>query len=312
MRVFLAGASGVIGRPLIPALVAAGHEVTGITRRPERAEAIRAAGAEAVVCDVLDATAVGEAVGAAAPEAVIQHLTDLPPDLNPRNMKRAYAANDRLRTEGSKNLVAAALESGVRRYVAQNVCFFYAPEGGAVKEEGDRLFTDAPPPFDRSIKLAAEMEERVTRTPGLEGLVLRFGVWYGPATSFASDGFIANEVRRRRFPIVGAGTGINSFVHIDDVVEATQLALERGDPGMYNVCDDEPAPMAEWVPAYAEAIGARPPRRVPRWLARLVAGRYATYLATELRGASNAKAKREFGWKPRFESWRQGFFEGLG
>jgi nucleoside-diphosphate-sugar epimerase len=174
------------------------------------------------------------------------------------------------------------------------------------------LFTDAPPPFDRSIRIQGEMDRRVVGAEGLEGIVLRFGQWYGPGTTYASDGYMANEVRRRRFPIVGPGTGVFSFVHIDDVVEATIAALERGSAGIYNVCDDEPAPLREWLPVYAEALGTKPPRRVPRWLARLAAGKFATLMTTELRGASNAKAKRELGWTPRHPSWRQGFREALG
>lgn len=312
MRIFFAGASGVIGQRLLPRLVGDGHEVTALTRTPEKAEPLRAAGAEAVVCDVLDAERLREAVVAARPEVVLQHLTDLPPDLNPRNLKRAYEANDRVRGEGGANLLAAALAAGARRYVAQNVCFLYAPEGGPVKDEEARLFTDAPPPFDRTIRATREMERRIVEAEGIEGLVLRFGFWYGPGTSFAPDGYIAREVMRRRFPVVGRGRGVYSFVHIDDVAEATIAAMQRGEPGVYNVTDDDPAPMAEWLPVYAEALGAKPPRRVPNWLASLFAGRYTTYMATELRGASNEKAKRELDWRPRRPSWRQGFREALG
>lgn len=274
MRIFLAGASGAVGRPLVPRLVAEGHEVTGATRRPERAERIRAAGAEAVVCDVFDAAALRAAVIQARPEVVIQHLTDLPPDLNPRNLKRAYEANDRLRSEGSANLVSAARAAGARRFIAQNICFAYAPEGGPVKDEGAPLFTDAPPPFDRSIRVYQEMEARIVGAEDFEGLVLRFGYWYGPGTSHPRDGHLAGEVRKRRFPIVGNGHGVFSFVHIDDVVDATVAALVQGAPGVYNVCDDDPAPVREWLPAYAAALGAKAPFRVPRWLARLFVGSF--------------------------------------
>lgn len=228
MRILLAGASGVVGRPLLPRLVGEGHEVTGLTRRPERAKTIRASGADAVVCDVLDREQIRTVAVASRPEIVIQHLTDLPPNLNPRNMKRAYDANDRLRSAGSANLLAAAVAAGSRRYIAQNVCFAYAPIGGTVKDESAPLFTDAPPPFDRSARVYQEMETRITEAPGLESLVLRFGFWYGPGTSYDTDGYLAREVRRRRFPIIGGGGGIFSFVHIDDVVEATMRALEHG------------------------------------------------------------------------------------
>jgi 2-alkyl-3-oxoalkanoate reductase len=284
-----------------------------MTRSPEKTEWIRAAGAEPAVCDALDGAAVHDAVGAAKPEVVVQHLTDLPPNLNPRNMKEAYVANDRLRAEGTPNLVAAAATAGARRFVCQNIAFLYAPEGASVKTEEDPMFLDAPPPFDRSVAATAAMERSVLDAGGgLEGLMLRFGFWYGPGTSFASDGYQAKEVRRRRFPIVGEGTGIYSFTHIDDVVDGTMAALEHGPPGIYNVVDDDPAPVSEWLPAYAEALGAKPPRRVPRWLARLLVGRFPAYMMTELRGASNEKAKRDLGWTPRYSSWRQGFKEALG
>jgi nucleoside-diphosphate-sugar epimerase len=226
-------------------------------------------------------------------------------------MESAYAANDRVRGEGGANLLAASVEAGARRYVAQNICFLYAPEGDSVKGEEARLFTDAPAPFDRTIEATQRMEERIVGTEGIEGIVLRFGLWYGPGTSFAPDGYSAGEVRRRRFPIVGDGGGVYSFVHVDDVAEATIAAFDRGAPGVYNVADDDPAPMREWLPAYAEALGAARPRRVPSWLARLVAGRYSVYMATELRGASNEKAKRELGWRPAHPSWRSGFAEAL-
>lgn len=312
MRIFFAGASGVIGRRLLPLLLDGGHEVVAMTRTPAKADGLREAGAEPVVCDVLDANSLRRAVAEARPEVVLQHLTDLPQDLNPRNIARAYRSNDRVRAEGGANLLAASREAGARRYIAQNVCFLYAPEGGPVKDEGAPLFTDAPPPFDRTIDLTRQMEERIVAAEGIEGVVLRFGFWYGPGTTWAPDGYSAGEVRRRRFPIVGDGGGVYSFVHVDDVGRATIAALDRGGPGVYNVADDDPARMRDWLPAYAEALGAKPPRRVPRWLGRLVAGRYAVYMATELRGASSEKAKRALGWEPRWPSWRQGFREALG
>jgi 2-alkyl-3-oxoalkanoate reductase len=308
----VAGASGVIGRRLVPRLVAEGHEVTGMTRSPEKAERIRAAGAEPVVADALDARGLREAVAAARPEVVVHHLTDLPQVLNPRKLKQAYAANDRLRVVGTPNLVEAALRAGARRLVAQTIAFVYAPEGGPVKSEDDALYLDAPPPFDRSIAACVALERSVTGTAQLDGIVLRFGFWYGPGTAFASDGSIAALVRRRRYPVVGDGEGVFSFIHLDDVASATILTLDRGSPGIYNIVDDEPAPVREWLPAYAEALGAPPPRRVPAWLARLLAGRFAVYSATHLRGASNAKARRELGWNPGCESWREGFREALG
>ena len=307
MRIFLAGGTGVVGRPLVPRLISDGHHVTAITRKPEKVALLESQGAEAVVCDVLDTAGVRNVVTAAAPEAVIQHLTDLPTDLNPRNLKKGYAANDRVRSEGSRNLVAAAEAAGASRYIAQNVCFLYAPVGPWVVGEDASLWTDAPEPFRASIRLHIDMERRIVENRNFEGLVLRYGFWYGPGTTFASDGYTARAVRRRQYPVVGAGTGVQSFIHMDDVVQTTVLALERGDPGVYNVTDDDPAPMHQWLPAYAAAIGAPEPRRVPFWLARLVVGPYIATQSLKMRGASNEKAKAAFDWKPKYASWREGF-----
>lgn len=307
MRIFLAGATGVVGRPLVPRLRELGHDVCAITRRADRVDALKAMGAEPVVCDVFDAARLRDVVVEAKPEVVIQHLTDLPADLNPRNMRQAYESNNRVRSEGGANLVAAAEAAGARRYIAQNVCFWYAPDGPPVADEDARLATDAPEPFGSSVRLHIDMERQIVQNPNFDGLVLRFGYWYGPGTSFDRDGYTTREVRRRRFPIVGSGAGLFSFVHIDDVVSATIAALDRGAPGAYNICDDEPAPMREWLPAFADALGAPPPRRVPAWLVRLIAGRFVVVQTTQMRGASNAKAKRELGWQPAYPSWRDGF-----
>jgi 2-alkyl-3-oxoalkanoate reductase len=312
LRVFFAGATGVVGRRLLPRLVADGHEVTAMTRTPAKADGIRAAGAEPAVTDALDAEAVRDAVVASRPEVVVNHLTDLPQEIDPRKLERMYAANDRIRTVAAPNLAAAARAAGARRIVAQSIAFAYAPLGAPIKDESAPLYEGAPVPFDRSVEAVIALERATTASEGIEGVALRFGWWYGPGTSYAADGFTAEQVRKRRFPIIGGGAGVFSFVHIDDVVEATVTALDRGAPGVYNVVDDEPAPMREWLPPYAEALGAPRPRRVPRWLARLVAGRFVAFMATELRGASNAKARRELGWSPRFPSWRQGFREALG
>jgi nucleoside-diphosphate-sugar epimerase len=312
MRLFFAGASGVIGRALLPRLVDEGHEVTALTRTPDKAKALREAGAEPVVADVLDAGALREAVVAARPQAVIHHLTDLPQRFTPGAMKQGLAATDRMRTAGTANLLDAAQEAGARRVVAQSVAFAYAPTGTGLKREGDPLYLDAPPPFDASVAAVAELERAVTNTEGIEGVALRFGFWYGPGTAYAGDGHWAREARRRRLPIVGDGSAVYSFVHVDDVAGATIAALEGGAPGIYNIVDDDPAPAREWTPAYAEAVGAKRPLRLPAFVVRIVAGRYAAYLATGLRGASNEKAKRELDWTPRWPSWREGFREALG
>ena len=309
MKVFVAGASGAIGRPLVRQLAAAGHEVTGTTRHEERAAEIRAAGARAVVCDVFDAPALEAAVGAAAPEVVVNQLTSLPEEYNPKKVD--YGPTNRVRTEGGGNLMKAALATGARRYVTQSIAFLYAPEGNLIKDEEARPYDDAPAPFDQGVKGMLSHESEVLGSEGIEGLVLRYGQFYGPGTYFDRGGSMEREVSRRRLPIVGAGTGIASFIHVDDAARATVAALDHGAPGIYNVTDDEPAAMREWLPVYAEAAGAKRPMKVPAWLARLVAGKLAVEFGVNLRGASNEKAKRELGWKPRYASWRQGFPEAL-
>jgi nucleoside-diphosphate-sugar epimerase len=310
MKVLVAGASGVIGRPLVHQLIAAGHEVTGTTSKPENTAPIEAAGATAMVCDALDATAVEAAVRDAGPEVVISQLTRLPREYNPRKID--YGPTNRARAEGGHNLIEAARSAGVRRFVTQSVAFIYAPEGEMVKDEEGRPWTDAPEPFRDGAESTLAHEREATQTPELEGIVLRYGQFYGPGTYYARDGSVAEQVRRRRFPIVGRGEGVFSFVHTDDAASATVASLDRGAPGIYNIVDDEPAPLREWLPVYAEALGARRPLRVPTFVARLVAGPFGTTFATQLRGASNAKAKRDLRWHPQYATWRQGFREALG
>jgi 2-alkyl-3-oxoalkanoate reductase len=307
MRVFVAGANGAIGRPLVPRLVAAGHEVTGTTRSQASAEAIQAAGATPAVVDALDADALREAVERAVPEVVVHELTALPERFNPRK-RGLYDATNRIRREGTRSLLDAARAAGARRFVCQSIAFAYAPAAEPeVMDEEAPLNLDAPPPFSEGMRVIAEMERAVLDAE-LEGLVLRYGWFYGPGTYYGEGGSLASDVRRRRFPVVGSGSGLFSFIHVDDAAEATVAAGERGAPGVYNVVDDEPAALRDWVPAYAEAIGAPPPRRVPVWLARLVAGKMASSMNVQP-GASNAKAKRELGWQPRWSSWREGFRE---
>jgi nucleoside-diphosphate-sugar epimerase len=299
VKVFLAGATGVLGRRLLPRLLEAGHDVTAMTRSQDRAAALRGAGAVPVVCDVFDAGELRDAVARAQPEVVVHELTDLPPALDPRKMEKQLAGNDRIRTEGTRNLVAAAVAAGARRVVAQSIAFAYAPTGTGLKREDDPLWDDAKWPWSRSVAALHALEDAVTKTDGIEGLVLRYGFFYGPGSAYTQDGFFAREVRRRRFPVVGKGTGVFSFIHVDDAADATVAAVARGAPGIYNVVDDHPAPTREWLPAYAKALGAKRPFRVPRFLARMLAGEYAAGLATDLRGASNERAKAELGWEPR-------------
>jgi nucleoside-diphosphate-sugar epimerase len=308
MRVLVSGASGAIGRFLIPQLVEAGHEVTGMTRRQDRADDLARLGAQGVVVDALDREAVRRVVLDAAPEAVIDQLTSLPRDYDLRD-PHLYDANDEIRSKGTPALHDAAREAGARRFVMQSIAFLYAPEGDWVKTEDARMWLDAPPPFDRGIRVLHDNEQRITGDPDVEGVVLRYGFFYGPGTYHASDGSIAQQVRKRRYPIVGRGAGVSSFIHLHDAASATVAALDRG-RGVYNIVDDEPARARDWLPVYAQAIGAKQPRRIPAWLARLLAGRIAG-AAGELRGASNAKAKAELGWRPALPSWREGFATAL-
>jgi nucleoside-diphosphate-sugar epimerase len=310
MRVFVAGATGAVGRTLVPALLRAGHDVTGMTRSPEKAAALAAAGATPVVCDALGRPAIDRAIGSVRPEVVVHELTELP--VRYRDLRKGAEATNRLRTDGTRHLVDAALAHGARRLVAQSVAFLYAPEGDPIKDEGARPWTDAPAPFDRVLTALLELERLVTGAAGLEGLVLRYGAFYGPGTWYGPGGDITEQVRRRRFPLVGQGGGLISWLHVEDAAAATVSAVEGGGAGVYNVVDDEPVAYREWLPAFARLLGAPPPRRVPAWLARIVAGSLAVSVITQQRGASNRKAAQDLGWRPRYASWRQGFAESLG
>lgn len=309
MKVFVAGASGVVGRPTVRRLVAAGHEVVGMTRKEERVGEIREAGAEAVVCDVFDAEALRGAVAAAEPEVVLHALTALPSKFDPKS--DYLAATNRVREEGTRNLVAAAGTAGARRIVAESVAFFYEPEGDWIKDEEAPLFRDPPGRFAAGCDALVSLESQVLEAGEPEGVVLRFGWFYGPGTYYDRGGSVAEETIKRRYPIIGSGEGRFSFVHIEDAAAAYVAALDHGSPGVYNVVDDDPAPLREWLPVYSGALGAKPPRRVPAWLARLAAGKDLASTALTMRGATNAKAKRELGWQLAHPSWRQGFSEAL-
>ena len=310
MRVFLAGATGVIGRRLLPQLVAAGHETTGMTRSPERAEQVRAAGARAAIADALDAEAVRAAVAQARPEAVIHQLTALPARIDPRRIERDFVLNDRLRSEGTRILVDAAREAGAGRVIAQSIAFAYEPgPPGTIHGEEDPLVKDPPSSFARSARAIDDLEDTVI---GAGGLVLRYGYFYGPGSAISRDGSMGQDLRRRRLPVVGRGQGVWSLLHVDDAASATVAALTRGSSGAYNVVDDDPAPVSDWLPALAQALGAPRPMRIPTVIARLLAGSYGVASMTRAQGASNALARRELGWTPAYPSWREGFLSGLG
>jgi 2-alkyl-3-oxoalkanoate reductase len=320
MKIFVAGATGVLGRELVPRLVARGHEVVGMTKTAGKQELVRGLGARPIVADALDPDAVAQAVASAEPEVIVHQLTALSGPMSLRDARHpdrspAAAMTNRLRTEATDHLLAAGRAVGARRFVAQSfTAFRWARTGGPVLTEADPIDPNPPAALRVAVIGILHVERAVTAIQWGEGLVLRYGGFYGPATSvsLAPDAQMAAPIRKRQFPIIGDGGGVWSHVHIADAAAATAIAVEHGQPGIYNIVDDEPAPVREWLPVLANALGAKPPRRIPRWLARLAAGETATIMMTDARGSSNAKAKRELDWMPRYASWRQGFAQGLG
>ncbi|WP_152186392.1 NAD-dependent epimerase/dehydratase family protein [Segeticoccus rhizosphaerae] len=306
MRILVAGATGAIGRQLVPRLVTAGHEVHGMTRSESKQDLLRGLGAVPVVADALDPDQVAEAVGRARPEVIVHELTAIG-GLDLRQMDRSFAATNRLRTEGTDNLLSAGQAVGVRRFVAQSYFAAYARTGGPVKNEEDAVDPSPAREMRETVAAILHLEEAVLGAQWTQGIVLRYGGFYGPGTSLAPGGDQTEMVRKRRFPLVGDGAGVWSFIHVADAADATAAAVERGTRGIYNIVDDEPAPVAEWLPALAQTLGAKAPMRVPRFVGRLFAGETGVVMMTELRGASNAKAKRELVWRPAHPSWRQGF-----
>lgn len=312
MNVFVAGATGAIGRRLVPALLESGFNVVAMTRSPEKAAALRDLGATPVVADALKRDEVLQAVARARPDVVIHQLTDLTGVSNYKNFDAEFARTNRLRTEGTDNLLAAARAAGVRRVIAQSYGnWIYERSGTSLKNETDRL--DPHPPQNQCQSLAAiqHLERAVAGATDLEGIALRYGSFYGPGTGLGAGGDLVTLVRKRGLPLVGDGAGVWSFIHVDDAAAATIAAINNGAPGVYNIADDEPVPVAVWLPELARALGAAPPRRVPVWLARLAIGEVGVSMMTQIRGMSNAKARRELGWEPRFASWRDGFRSGL-
>jgi nucleoside-diphosphate-sugar epimerase len=308
MRIFVAGATGAVGRRLVPRLVRAGHAVVGLTRTPAKAAILRELGAEPVVADALDQRAVQAAVHAARPDVIVHELTDLKGAADLRKFDRAFANSNRLRTRGTDYLLAAARDTGVKRMIVQSFCGWpYARSGGPVKSEDDPLDPTPPEEMRRTLDAIRYQERVVTTSSGPEGVALRYGAFYGPDTG-AFDPATIDQIRKRRVPLIGDGGAWWSFLHIDDAAEATALAVERG-KGIYNIADDEPAPVREWLPAVAAMLGAKPPFHLPKWLARIAAGEHLVAMMTQSRAGSNAKARRELAWRPRYPSWRAGFAE---
>ncbi|HUA06258.1 MAG TPA: NAD(P)-dependent oxidoreductase [Solirubrobacteraceae bacterium] len=307
MKVFVAGATGAMGRQLVPRLVAAGHEVVGTTRSDSKQAVLWDLGAEPSVVDALDAERVAQAVAHARPDVIVHELTSIE-TLDMRHFDRSFAMTNRLRTEGTDHLLSAGRAVGVKRFVIQSFTGWpYARTGGPVKTEDDPLDPNPAREMRESLAAIRHLEEAVIGAGWTEGVVLRYGGFYGPGTGLSPGAPEFEMVRKRKFPVVGSGAGVWSFVHIADAAEATVAAVEHGKRGIYNVVDDDPAAVAEWLPALAEAVGAPKPWRVPRLVGRMLAGEAAIVMMTDIRGASNAKAKRELGWEPRHPSWREGF-----
>jgi len=302
MRVFVTGATGALGQHLVPALIAAGHEVTATTRTPGKAGQLRETGAEPVVVDGLDREAVIAAVQAASPEVIVHEMTALADMRSLRNVDRVFAATNELRTRGTDNLLAAAARAGTRRVIAQSNTNMTARSGAPVQTEEDPLDSRPVPSAAGTVAAVKHVEEAVPRAVP-EGIVLRYGNFYGPG---ASD-FLVEMVRKRQFPLIGGGAGIWSFIEIADAAAATVAAVGCGAPGVYNIVDSDPAPVAEWLPYLAKVAGAKPPLRVPAWLGRLLAGEFVVVQMTSARGTSNEKARKELSWEPRYASWREGF-----
>jgi nucleoside-diphosphate-sugar epimerase len=308
MRVFVAGATGVIGRQLVPRLVTAGHEVFGMTRSESKRAPLEELGAVPVVADALDPDQVADAVARSKPEVIVHELTAIGA-LDLRHFDRDFAVTNRLRTEGTDHLLSAGQAVGVRRFVAQGVAGYglYARTGGPVKSEEDPLDPTPVPEMRETFAAIRHLEEAVLGARWTEGIVLRYGAFYGPGTSMAPGEEQFELIRKRKFPLVGDGAGVWSFIHVADAAEATMAAIERGTRGVYNVVDDDPTPVAEWLPALAQTLGAKKPMRVPRFVGKLFTGEAGVMMMTGVRGASNAKAERELGWRPAHPSWRQGF-----
>lgn len=313
MRVCLTGATGAVGRRLIPMLIAGGHQITALTRSPEKVDSLRRQGAEAIVADGLDRDAVLRAVSVARPEIVIHHMTGLAQAKSLKRFDQEFALTNRLRTEGTEYLIEAAHAARARRLITQSYGNWNYERTGTDPKNENAPFDANPPSNQRRTLSAIRHSEAATLgAPGLEGFALRFGNFYGPGTGFSLEGDLVKLVRKRQLPIIGDGAGVWSFVHIDDAAMATVAAMTCSSPGIYNIADDEPAPVARWLPELARAVSALPPRHVPVWLGRLVVGEVGVSMMTQIRGASNLKAKSELGWQPRYASWREGFWMELG
>ncbi len=302
MKIFVAGGTGAIGRPLLDQLLARGHHVVALTRSRERAQSLAAQGIEPAIADVFDSDSVKAAIAHAQPEVAIEQLTALPKTYTSESMSAAATVNTRIRLEGGANVLAAAQAAGVRRYLRQSIAFWGIPGSGLADEETP-LAIDASPAVAADARIVTEIERRLLETPNLEGIALRYGFFYGPGTWFNSDGDVGQQVRQQQFPIVGNGEGVWSWLHIEDAASATVAAAERGNPGVYLITDDRPLQVREWLPAFAQWLNAPPPPQISVEEALQIGGADTVYYGTQMRGASNAKAKRELNFQPRSLEW---------
>lgn len=313
MKVFVAGSTGAIGRILVPQLIENGHEVVALIRDDRKAEALLAVGTTVVIADALNKEELTAAIRKAEPEVIIHQLTALGHVGNFKKLDEEFVLTNRFRTEVTDTLLEAARLVGARRFIAQSFCGWpFAREGGPIKTEQDPLDPNPPTSFAKTLAAIRHLEDTVRKTMDLQAFALRYGLFYGPGTGIAKDGPVAELIRKRMLPIVGNGAGIWSFIHVHDAARATVASISSDSPGIYNVVDNEPAPVTTWLPALADAVGAKPPYRVPVWLGKLAIGEGGVSMMTQIRGGSNAKAKRELGWEPTYQTWRRGFVEGLG
>ena len=312
MRIFIAGGAGAIGSRLVPMLVAGGHSVIATTRTPDKTRRLRDQGAEAIVLDGLDREAVMKAVVSTHPDAIVHQMTALASMSSLKHFSDEFALTNRLRTEGTSHLLAAARAAGTRKFVAQSYAGWRVErQGGRVKTEEDPLEANPPKALASTIAAIRTVEQMVSNAPGVAGTLLRYGSFYGPGTSISDKGDIVELIRQRKFPLIGNGAGVWSFIHVDDAARATQLAVERDAPGIYNIVDDEPAEVSVWLPELARVLDAKPPFRLPAWIGRFAVGDAGIWMMTRVRGSSNAKAKRTLGWQLEYRSWRDGFRRGL-
>jgi nucleoside-diphosphate-sugar epimerase len=312
MRIFLAGASGAIGQTLIPLLIEQEHEVFGAFRNPAHADRVQSLGATPVVLDVFDGQAVVSRVTEIKPQVVIHQLTAIPARIDIKHIDRDFELTNRLRTEGTRNLATAAVQAGAEKFIAQSFAGWpYARRGITLKSEEDDLDPTPPPKMKPILDAIETLEHTTLREKAFTGIVLRYGPLYGPHSSIASDGTMVDDLRKHKIPLIGQGTGVWSFLHLHDAATATVAALTQAQRGIYNIVDDDPAPVVEWLPFLAQCVGAPPPRHIPNWMANIAVGEHAVAMMNDIRGVSNAKARKELNWTPKWSSWREGFREGL-